>query len=331
MGWEAGISRRGLLAASGGIAAAVGGPLAGWSAPATAVPTGQFDLTAPSHDLFVHRKLYHVSRVMQSLAFDSTNRRLFVAQLQPNKTRDADAHGDLCINELDFHGNWRGHMHINDCGHGVSFGVDAISGSPELWIEADVRTDDNGHGWGTRLIRVPYTAGETISSHDWGPKYQPVLGADHITCATDSYHRRMVVRYLEDGAFHYGLYDIESMLATSSDPVPGSGAVSVHPHIRQPAGLGTFQGYTVYGDYLYLLTGDSGEDNARVYSVDLRTGETIQSAATHAGVKRLVNNREPEGLAVYVTAAGTPRLFLGFASGYVGKRVANVFYKNYPA
>lgn len=330
------ISRRGLLAAGGGIAAAaaVGMPMPGWAAPAAAVPTGPFDLTAPSNDLFVHKKLYHVSRVMQSFAFDNKNRRLFVAQLQPNKknasgetTRDADAHGDLCINQMDFHGNWLGHMHINDCGHGVSIGVEPSGSTSMLWIESNVKTDKQGHGWGTELIRVPYAKSTTISSLDVAPKYRPVLGADHITCATDPHFNRMVVRYLYDGTFRYGLYDIADMRASGTSGQP---PISVYDHIKQPAGLGTFQGYTVFGDYLYLLDGDSGKDNATVSSVNLRTGAASKRVPTHAGVNRLKNNREPEGLAIYVTTAGAPRLFLGFASGYVGKRVANIFYKNHP-
>lgn len=326
MSWEPTISRRGLLAAGGGIAAAaaVGAPAA-----AVAVPTGPFDLTAPSHDLFVHKKLYHVSRVMQSLAFDNKNRRLFVAQLQPNTKRDADAHGDLCINQLDFHGRWLGHMHVNDCGHGVSFGVEPSGSTSMLWIEGDVKKDSQGHGWGTTLIRVPYAKGRTISSRDVVPKYRPVIGADHITCATDPYNNRMVVRYLYKGAFHYGLYNTAAVLASGTSGEP---PVSLYPHIKQPGGLGTFQGYTVFGDYLYLLDGDHGKKNAHVSSVSLRTGKSFVRKPTHAGEKRLKHNREPEGLAIYVTRGGTPRLFLGFASGYANGhgRVANVFYKNHP-
>jgi len=341
MSWESStISRRGLLAAGGGIAAAaaVGAAPAGWAA-AAAVPTGRFDLTAPSHDLFVHTKLYHVSRVMQSFAFDNRNRRLFVAQLQPNKHRDADVHGDLCINQLDFHGNRLGHMHINDCGHGVSFGVEPIGPASVLWIEADAEKGADDHGWGTKLARVPYTAGKTISSVDVAQKFQPRPGLDRITCATDSYHKRMVVRYRENGVFHYALYDIDDVASS------GLSALPLYPPIKQPAGLGTFQGYTVYGDYLYMITGHScgkggsseadkcqhGEADARVHSVDLRTGGSYRSAPTVAGLKRLTYNREPEGLAVYVTRSGTPRLFLGFASGKRNGRVANIFYKNHPS
>ncbi|KAK4137501.1 hypothetical protein BT67DRAFT_438761 [Trichocladium antarcticum] len=38
--------------------------------------------------------------------------------------------------------------------------------------------------------------------------------------------------------------------------------------------------------------------------------------------------REPEGMAVYRTAAGQVRLFLGIGSGTAGDRRSNLFYKN---
>ncbi len=38
--------------------------------------------------------------------------------------------------------------------------------------------------------------------------------------------------------------------------------------------------------------------------------------------------REPEGLAIYRTAAGEARLFIGFATGVEGDRRSSIFYKN---
>jgi hypothetical protein len=65
--------------------------------------------------------------------------------------------------------------------------------------------------------------------------------------------------------------------------------------VPQPTGLGTFQGYTAYGNHLYLL-----------------------ESLTH---------REPEGMAIQI-AAGAPRLCFGFASGDPGARRADIIYKN---
>jgi hypothetical protein len=47
-------------------------------------------------------------------------------------------------------------------------------------------------------------------------------------------------------------------------------------------------------------------------------------------VRLSLPNREPEGMSVYRTAAGEPRLFLGFASHPTGSanRYASLYYKN---
>jgi hypothetical protein len=101
--------------------------------------------------------------------------------------------------------------------------------------------------------------------------------------------------------------------------------------IAQPTGLGTFQGYTAYGEHLYLLDGNAYSDgnpdpgNTHVSSVSFNGGP-LTRVITKAG--RSLTYREPEGMAVYRTDAGETRLCLGFASGGPGARRANIFYKN---
>jgi hypothetical protein len=59
----------------------------------------------------------------------------------------------------------------------------------------------------------------------------------------------------------------------------------------------------------------------------MNTGKVVQGPTlTKAG--STLEYREPEGLAIYKTAAGEVRLFLGFASGVAGDRRSNLFYKN---
>ncbi|WP_423832557.1 hypothetical protein [Streptomyces manipurensis] len=41
-----------------------------------------------------------------------------------------------------------------------------------------------------------------------------------------------------------------------------------------------------------------------------------------------LHHREPEGLAIYRTDGGEPRLFIGFATGQEGDRRSSIFYKN---
>lgn len=104
-------------------------------------------------------------------------------------------------------------------------------------------------------------------------------------------------------------------------------------HFPQPAlsdTAVTFQGYTIYGQYLYTLDGTGHDDPADIDSyvtrIDMNTGTVKSRALTKAG--STLTYREPEGMAVYRTAAGETRLFLGFGSRDGIDRYANIFHKN---
>ncbi|KJK79357.1 hypothetical protein H634G_04948 [Metarhizium anisopliae BRIP 53293] len=75
-------------------------------------------------------------------------------------------------------------------------------------------------------------------------------------------------------------------------------------NLQQPVinGLsGVFQRHAGYGQHLYVLTGTLYE----------ASGGKVNSEVTSAKMKI----GPPEGMEVYATASGEPRLFLGFASG----------------
>lgn len=309
-----GVSRRRVLAAGGGLALAglfSGGGYAAASVP----PSERFDLTQPSHDLFRHKPLYHQT-VMQSFTFDNVNRRLFVAQVKNGAS--SDDNGDLCITELDFAGNQLGHMFLHGFGHGVSIGAEPAGTSTYLWTEVD-----SVNSRGTRLARFRYVNGATLDRTSSAlQKHQPIAGIDTVTCATDPINQRLVMRYRLNGSFRYATYNIADVRA---------GNYTRLADIAQPSGLGTFQGYAVYGQYLYMLDGDEYSSsnpppgNSHVSSVSLNGGP-LTRVPTNAGGS--LSHREPEGMAVYRTVAGETRLFLGFASGESGDRRANLFYKN---
>lgn len=282
--------------------------------------TKQFDLTKPSYDLF-RSKTLHDNTVQQGFAFDSVNKRLFVSQLRDG-TKDTS--GDLCITELDFSGKQLGYMYLTGFGHGVSFGAQAEGSSTYLWTETDV---DSG-GYGQKLGRFKFVTGTTLSKTSSALKVlQPVAAATQHTCAIDPVTNRLIVRYqLSDGK-HIAVYDLAA--ATKGD---FSKPLAT---FRQPAfksASPTFQGYTAYGEYLYVLTGTSytasgNKVNSQITSINLNTGAVSEGPIlTSAG--STLSYREPEGLAIYKTDAGQIRLFLGFASGVVGDRRSNIFYKN---
>lgn len=277
----------------------------------------RFDLKEPSYDLFRHVSL-HDKTIQQSFAFDNTNRRLFVSQRKDGSDTKA---GHLCITQLDFEGNKKGHMYLKGFGHGVAFGAEADGKDTYLWTE----TETNSNGYGTKLARFKFTDGKTISSSDV-TKMHPVSGAKEYTCTIDTVNNRLVVRYNKDGK-HIAVYDLA---AAKKNDFSAPLANFEIPTINTKTSV--FQGYAAFGQYVYLFTGESYEANggivdSQLTTVDMNTGKVVQGPTlTKAGES--LSFREAEGMAVYETANGEVRLFLGFASGKAGDRRSNLFYKN---
>ncbi|KAJ5550819.1 hypothetical protein N7535_001241 [Penicillium sp. DV-2018c] len=285
------------------------------------IPTSKrFDLSKPSYDLFRSKSL-HDATVQQGFAFDNTNRRLFVAQRRDGSSETA---GDLCITQLDFDGNYVGYMHLTGFGHGVSFGVQAVGSASYLWTEVEA----NANGYGKKLARFKFASGTTLSASSSSlKKFTPVKGATEHTCSVDPVNNRLVVRHQLNGSKHIAVFDLDK--ATDGD-FSAPLANFKHPSLKTASS--TFQGYAAYGQYIYLLYGTSydasgGKVNSDVTAVNMNTGAVVQGPTlTKAG--STLTFREPEGLAIYKTAGGEVRLFLGFASGKAGDRRSNLFYKN---
>jgi hypothetical protein len=311
------VSRRAVLRAAGGVAAALGaGSMFGGVAEAAIPSSPYFDLTEPSYDLFRAKLMHESHHAMQGIAFDNVNRRLFVAQMRNGSSGD-----DLCINQLSFSGQRLGSMHLDGAGHGVSIGVEAVGTSSYLWTECDAhRTDADGRG--TALARFKFVNGAKPTVRKF------LTGSKTITCATDPIHQRLAVRRNEGGTMHYSVYPLADAAAGKfTNPLA---------HFAQPAlddSSVVFQGYTIYGQYLYTLDGtghaDAADINSYITRIDMNTGKVMARFLTKAGESLIY--REPEGMAVYRTEDGQTRLFFGFAArSSLGDidRYANIFYKN---
>lgn len=313
-------SRRSLLRAGGGLAAttALLGTGAVFATPASAAmpASKRFDLTKPSYDEFRSKILHESHHVMQGFAFDNQNVRIFIVNARNGGTGD-----DLCVTQVNFSGEIQGSMHLNNAGHGVSIGVEPVGTDSYIWMECD-SDGPTSAGRGTALARFKFVNGGTPSVKKF------LTGSKTITCATDPINKRIAVRRNEGGKMFYSVYPLASAAAGNfSSPLV---------HFAQPA-LSTvpvtFQGYTIYGQYLYTLDGtghaDPADINSYVTCIDMNTGTVKSRALTRAG-KSLVF-REPEGLGIYRSLAGETRLYMGFGSrssmGNIN-RYANLFYKN---
>ncbi|MEU4520343.1 teichoic acid biosynthesis protein C [Amycolatopsis sp. NPDC024027] len=313
------LSRRSLFRAGAATAVALGSGalLAGTAAAAEELPASPYiDITQPSYDLFRSKMLHESHHVMQGFAFDNVNRRLFIVQAQNGTSGD-----DLCVSQLSFSGELLGSMHLNHAGHGVSLGVEPVGTASYLWMECDA-DGTTTESRGTALARFKFVDGGTPAVKKF------LTGSKNITCATDPVYRRMVVRRDEDGRMWFSVFPLAKAVAGDfSEPLA---------HFPQPSLSSSgvvFQGYTILGSSLYILDGaghaDAADIDSYVTRVDMKTGEVKERAITRAGESLVW--REPEGMAVYRTADGETRLFLGFGSRSSVdnvNRYANLFYKN---
>ncbi|MEV4756426.1 hypothetical protein AB0J86_15105 [Micromonospora sp. NPDC049559] len=340
-------SRRRLLQ-FGAAAAAAGtlAPLAGGAAAARAdgdLPDSlRFDLDTPSTMLLREKALQNVT-VLQSLAFDNTNRRIYTAQvvqgglkLSGESTTVAGAdrarRGDLAITQLDLAGNKLGYMYLKGFGHGVSIGVEPVGTSAYLWVETD-GVSDGTNAWGRALARLKFTSGQVLTNTSSAlEKFQPVAGATSTTPAIDPTTNRLIMRYVLNGQRLITAYDLASVKARTYAPLATVQQPAVVAPTNQP-----FQGYTALGRYLYLLEGaaygnpgsTAPDGNTYITSVDLTTGAVVQRFLTRAGYS--LDYREPEGMAIQLTNPADPssaRLTEGFASGASGARKMSVYYKD---
>ncbi|MEV4574990.1 teichoic acid biosynthesis protein C [Nonomuraea jabiensis] len=312
------VTRRDLLKVGAGAAAAA---LAGTeTAAAAASAAGRFDLAAPATQLIWKKALYDET-VLQSFAFDNANGHIYLAQLK-NGSGSAAA-GDLCVTKLSLSGSVLGHMYLKGFGHGVQIGVEPSGGSAYLWTETDAVADGSGNAWGRRLARFKFVNGQTLTpSSSALTKYTLISGATSTTCAIDPSTNRLIMRCRVDGQARFVAYSLAAVKA---------GTAKKLYDVAQPSGLGVFQGYTAYGDYLYLLDGTAygasnpAPGNTYITCVDLRTGAKVQRSLSQAG--KSLDYREPEGMAIQIVS-GRPRLCLGLASGTAGARKASIFYKS---
>ncbi|KAJ5774114.1 hypothetical protein N7457_009010 [Penicillium paradoxum] len=286
-----------------------------------AIPTSKrFDLSEPSYDLWRGKSLHDVT-IQQGFGFDNTNRRLFVSQRRDGASGTS---GDLCITQLDFDGNYVGYMHLTGFGHGVAFGVQAVGSATYLWTEVEA----NSNGYGKKLARFKFSSGTTLSSSSSSlKKYAPISGATEYTCSTDPVNNRLIVRHHHSDGKHISVFDLDKATAGDfSSPL----ASFKQPSMNTASSV--LQGYAAFGQYIYFLYGESydatgGVVNSDLTAVNMNTGSVVQGPTKTKAGSTLVF-REPEGLAIYKTAGGEVRLFLGFASGKAGDRRSNLFYKN---
>jgi len=310
---------------------------AGVSAERDVLASKMFVLSEPAKPLFLEARL-HNNTVQQSFAFDHANGHVYVVQLMaggqqlpgeaapvPGATRALN--GDLTLTKLDLAGNELGHMFLKGFGHGVQIGVESDGETAYLWTETD-SVAEGRDGWGTQLTRFPFENGAILTPDSPSlEKHRLVDGADRTTVNIDAAHGLLTMRYRKDGAFRFGVYELEAVKRGVYEPVAD---------VAQPS-MGTFQGFASYGGYLYLLEGNAYGSNGStaptgntfITAVDLNTGNVVDKELIDAGTD--LRFREPEGMSVWLPDPSKPQkaqLAFGFAttvSPTNSAKLANIF------
>jgi hypothetical protein len=313
--------------------------------------TSVFDLSDGSTASILKKNLQR-STVLQSFAYDNVNQHIYTVQLiggglqLPGESTAPNAaarktNGDLCITKLDFAGNIISYMYVLGAGHGVSIGVEpgvGQSGQPVayLWTETDVIPDSVDGGRGTKIARFPFTDGAVVKPNTpWLQKHTLVPGSTNATVSIDMAHGYLVSRYkAADGSYKLSIFDLAQVKL---------GNYVARSTLNLPAvdtAVTSFQGYTSYGNYAYLLEGTAygkgssvaPNGNTYISIYDFNTGALVDRGLTKAGYTLLY--REPEGMAIQIPNPSTPsyaRLSFGFAS-YVSStdesKQASIYYKD---
>jgi hypothetical protein len=315
------LSRRGLLAGAGAmfVAGAVGSPAS--AGTFTLPPTRRFALDGSGGEVFRSKRLADVT-VMQSIAFDSPNQRLFAGQLRAGTPANS---GDLTLTQLTLAGDVVGHMYLKGFGHAVSIGAETVGRTTYLWTEADV---DSTNARGRQIARFRWQDGATLTKDSPGLRsWKPVADGAVFTPSVDQQHGRIAIRHTLADGFHINVYSLAAARAGNFSRVLAS--------FKQPAmtaGI-DFQGWALYGSYVYLWEGeayagasDPALATSKLWTYDINSGQVVESVRILDGADLVY--REAEGVGVYVDPLGHPRLCFGFASGVTGDRRANLFYRD---
>jgi hypothetical protein len=315
------LRRRSLLFGGAGAASALAlGAGFLWSPLAQAdTPGGVFDLDKGA-EKFLREKALHHTTVLQSFAFDNTNKHLYVLQV----TGDELA-GNLVLTKLDYTGAKLGYMTLKGFGHGVAMGVELDGSTPWIWTETDNNTDS---GYGRAVTRFKFANAKTLTYGSGSlPVYRAHAGSTSNTPSIDARNGRIAIRYRSGSTMNYKVFKLADFKNQRFSPL----------HTFTQTGIDdgeVFQGWCLHGDYIYQLTGTaytaesganppSGKGNTHLSCVDVRTGKLVERRRTEAAYS--LDYREPEGIAVQLTS--TPRLHMGFASGAKGARRFSLYFK----
>lgn len=161
--------------------------------------------------------------------------------------------------------------------------------------------------------------------------------------AVDEVNRLFCVRNTASGVNYYRIFDLDDMLANKSKAVTLAD-VTIYKKSNPTTdakdnGYNTWdhQGYTIHGDYLYVIEGVGteasdaidGKPTIYLHVYDWRNKKFMFRRRLNNSAIAALNSGEPEGVKLRVNDDGQAEILIGLVQGQVGSRKA-VIYKYTP-
>jgi hypothetical protein len=149
-----------------------------------------------------------------------------------------------------------------------------------------------------------------------------------VSASVDSVNRRIVIRYTypdpSNTGRRYQVFNLDDAVAQKWNRPLATFSQDANQEPSTPTGpaIGTFQGFQLFGSYVYTLDGyGDGADNTYLTAIDWTTGKQVTRTkiTSHASY----TYREPEGVGVHIPDVSAPHRFqlcYGFANGGTGAR-----------
>jgi len=249
---------------------------------------------------------------------------------------DNEAAGNLAITQLPMSGappNPPHSMFLLGFGHGVAIGVEPQASQTYIWVECQSQPPANGDGFGNKVARVPFTPGAVFqaSSSDL-ELYDPItIQNGYITgysCALDTQNGLLALRYTENVYNQDPPPDVISTKYvsayswSSTDGPDFSAALATiqQPPVIEATDLDVFQGWTLYGSWVYMLDWDKSTSPYTIYttSIDINGDDNPNGGGTYhlrtsSSADVDADPREPEGMAIYLIPT-SPTLCFGITN-----------------
>lgn len=321
--------------------------------------------------------------VPQAFGYDNSQNVLYTAQVTEGSGNKEN--GNLTLTKIDNATTTHryGTCLLYNFGHGVALGVEPFAGSTAspknawIWIEVAAPVAEPNHSaFGKKIARLVFVNGHSYTYDRANNRiiernaakeqidttariFDLAPGADQESVSLDPVNDRLVVRARISDSYQYRVFNRTDVVPSSIQATPYGNQVSVSPtnlaaaNLRAPAAGEwvkgrSFQGYAMYGDWIYTIVGNAYDPTKE----DLRdkTGTTITAFSTDGtlqySAKTPLNEFdfatdqnsekdffEPEGLAIRQLSSGAVRLRWGLAvDGGKYKKLA-IFEKQtlYPA